>query len=127
MELTKRDLERLAGVHPDLQRVIREASALADFMVLEGLRSRARQQELVTQGKSQTMFSRHLTGHAVDIAPLRDGTVSWDWPDYHALAPVVKGVAERLGVPIEWGGDWKGFPDGPHWQLPFNAYPLSGA
>jgi len=26
-------------------------------------------------------------------------------------------------VPIEWGGDWKTFKDGPHFQLPHAKYP----
>ena len=68
------------------------------------------------------MNSRHLTGHAVDIAPYVHGEVSWHWPHYHVLAPVVKECAADLGVEIEWGGDWTRFKDGPHWQLPWSVY-----
>jgi peptidoglycan L-alanyl-D-glutamate endopeptidase CwlK len=93
------------------------------FTVLEGMRTEKRQRELVKTGASQTMNSRHLTGHAVDIAPLVGGKISWDWPLYHKLAPVVKKAALDEGVPIEWGGDWRKFKDGPHWQLPFGRYP----
>jgi peptidoglycan L-alanyl-D-glutamate endopeptidase CwlK len=90
-----------------------------DFTVLEGLRSLERQKKLVASGASKTMRSRHLTGHAVDIAPLVDGKVSWDWPIYHRLAPTIKKAAQDVGVKIEWGGDWRSFKDGPHWQLPW--------
>jgi len=31
----------------------------------------------------------------------------------------------RLRVPIEWGGDWRSFKDGPHWQLPWAEYPIT--
>lgn len=124
-KLSNRSLSRLEGVHPDLVKVIKEAikHTPIDFTVLEGLRSVARQRQLVNSGASTTMNSRHLTGHAVDIAPLDGGKVSWHWPHYHELAPTVKRVALDLGVPIEWGGDWKSFPDGPHWQLPWSKYP----
>ena len=118
-------LSKLQGIHPDLRRVMDRAlqEAAIDFRVLEGLRTLARQKQLVASGASQTLRSRHLTGHAVDIAPLVGGKVSWDWPLYHRLAPAVKLAAQAEGVDIEWGGDWRSFPDGPHWQLSWAAYP----
>ena len=124
--LSDRDEARLAGVHPDLVRVVRRAVEVAPlaFAVLEGVRSIERQRALVARGASKTMNSRHLTGHAVDLAPLGpDGKVSWDWPLYHRLAPAMKEAAKAEGVPIEWGGDWTRFKDGPHWQLPWSLYP----
>ena len=39
------------------------------------------------------------------------------------LAPIIKQAAKDVGVPIEWGGDWRTFKDGPHWQLPWEQYP----
>lgn len=125
-ELGRTSLLRLGNVHNDLQRVVRRAITMTpiDFTVLEGMRSLARQRQLVARGASKTMNSRHLTGHAVDIAPLDDdGDVSWDWPLYHQLAPIIKEAARLEGVPIEWGGDWRTFKDGPHWQLPWSVYP----
>lgn len=123
--LSSRDLERLAPLHPDLVKVVR-AAALASpepFVVLEGIRSAARQAQLVIAGASQTLNSRHLTGHAVDIAPLLKGKVSWHWPHYRKLAPYVKAAAREYGVALDWGGDWETFPDGPHWQLNWLHYP----
>lgn len=118
-------LARLQGVHPDLVKVVKLAITRTpvDFTVLEGLRTKERQAVLFKQGATKTMNSRHITGHAVDLAPVIDGKVSWDWPLYHRLEPVVKAAAKELGVPIEWGGGWASFPDGPHWQLPWKAYP----
>lgn len=120
-----RSLKRLEGIHPDLRKVMDRAIATTsiDFTVLEGLRNIDRQRQLVAQGASKTMRSRHLTGHAVDIAPLVDGQASWDWPLYNRLAPIVKKAALDVGVKIEWGGDWRTFKDGPHWQLPWRDYP----
>ena len=128
--LSQKSLTKLDGAHPDLARVIKRAAALSsiDFTVLEVLRTVARQKELVAKGASKTMKSRHLPGadgksRAVDIAPLDGGQVSWAWPLYHKLAPIIKQAAKDEGVAIEWGGDWKSFRDGPHWQLPWKDYP----
>ena len=124
-QLDARSLQRLQGVHPDLAKVIHRAAALSpiEFRVIEGLRTEKRQRELVASGASKTMNSRHLTGHAVDLAPYVGGTIRWDWPLFYKLAPAVKQAASEAGVPIEWGGDWKSFRDGPHFQLPFAGYP----
>ena len=54
---------------------------------------------------------------------LQAGKPSWHWPHYRALAPFVKATAEELKITVEWGGDWLDFPDGPHWQLPWQSYP----
>lgn len=120
-----RSLKRLEGVHPDLVKVMKRAIGCSpfDFTVLEGLRTYARQKQLMAAGATRTMNSRHLTGHAVDIAPFLAGTVRWDWPLYHQLALVVKKSAAELEVPITWGGDWRSFKDGPHWELPWKVYP----
>ena len=122
--MNSRSKDRLAGVHPDLVRVVEEASAHgAPFEVIEGRRSLERQVELVSEGHSRTMRSRHLTGHAVDLAVIIDGVARWDWPSYRMLAAVMKASARTLGVPLEWGGDWTSFKDGPHFQLPWSEYP----
>ena len=123
--LGQRSLSRLEGVHPDLVRVVKKAAAMSDldFTVLEGLRTLDRQRQLMAAGATRTMNSRHLTGHAVDIAPMIGGTVRWDWPLYHQLAAIVKDAAKSENVPVQWGGDWRTFKDGPHWELPWRSYP----
>lgn len=123
--LSKKSRDRLVGVHQDLVKVVERAIEITeiDFAVLEGVRSKTRQEQLVKAGASQTMRSRHLTGHAVDLGAYVAGSVRWDWPLYHKLAVAVKQAAAELQVPIEWGGDWTTFKDGPHWQLPWKDYP----
>jgi len=123
--LSKISRGRLVGVNKDLVSVVELAIKLTevDFMVTEGLRSVARQAALVKAGASTTMNSRHITGHAVDLAALINGEVRWDWPLYHKLAEAMKKAALQLKVPLEWGGDWKTFKDGPHFQLPRKDYP----
>lgn len=126
-EWDTRSAGNLRGVHPDLVRVMARARALSplEFVVIEGLRTTERQRQLVASGASKTLNSRHLTGHAVDIVP-RDpatGKLVFDWPLYHRLAPAVKAAAQELSVPIVWGGDWRTFRDGPHFELDRGRYP----
>lgn len=115
----------LIGVHPDLVKVVRRALELTpiDFKVIEGRRTLERQRELVKAGASQTLNSRHLTGHAVDIVPLPDGKVSWEWKYFYPMAEAMKQAAAELGIAVEWGGNWTTFKDGPHFQLPARQYP----
>lgn len=116
---------RLQQVHSDLVKVVERAIQLSeiDFTVLEGIRTKERQAELLKAGATTTMNSRHLTGHAVDLGALVGGKVRWDWPLYFKIADAMKAASSELSIPVEWGGDWKKFKDGPHWQLPHKEYP----
>lgn len=139
--LGKRSLDNLKNVNADLVRVVRRAIEITeiDFTVIEGFRTNERQRELVRKGASKTMDSRHLTGHAVDIAPIVNGSISWDFDHYYPLAEAMARAATELGVTIRWGGCWsvitgkkgtaqswvqayrKGggrFLDGPHFEIP---------
>lgn len=149
--LGTRSLQRLEGVHPDLVRVVKRAIELTtvDFGVSEGLRTKERQAELLAQKATKTMNSRHITGHAVDLAPFVAGQPRWDWPLFYPLADAVKRAAIELKVPVIWGGVWdkqiselgdmekavenyvarrkragfKAFIDGPHLELDRKTYP----
>lgn len=139
--LGQRSLSRLEGVHPDLVRVVKKAAALSDldFTVLEGLRTVERQKQLMKQGATRTMNSRHITGHAVDLGAMIGGTVRWDWALYIKLAEVMRSASISENVPIRWGGTWKllsdikgpitakvlsrSFPDGAHHELHRASYP----
>lgn len=123
--LSIRSRDRLKGVHPDLVAVVERAIQLTgvDFMITEGLRTPARQAELVRAGASRTQNSRHLTGHAVDVAALVAGQVRWDWHLYPRIAEAFRQAARELNTPITWGGDWPKLRDGPHFELDRKVYP----
>lgn len=136
--------KNLAGVHPDLVKVVNLALtkySKEDFTVIEGVRSRTRQRALVKQGKSKTMNSRHIGGFAVDLAWYHNGKISWstnnckafydldhsaDYEGYQAIGVAMKEAAAELGIPIRWGADWDGdgqhtdhtFLDWVHFELP---------
>lgn len=147
MPLTEKSVERLVGVHPDLQSVVRRAADRLPFQlaVIEGVRSEKRQAELYAQGRTRpgkvvtwTMDSRHRVqrcGHgcAVDLVKLSEND-SIDWNnkgDFLAIGKAMMTAAAELGIPIRWGYDWdgdgitqeKGEYDGPHFELPKARYP----
>ncbi len=111
--LSYASMERLSGVHTHLSQVVIHALdySAVDFKVLEGVRSPARQAQLVKTGASQTLNSRHIPGqdglgHAVDLGALLDGEVRWDWPLYYRVAAAMRRASLELGIPIRWGGVW---------------------
>jgi len=135
--LGTRSRERLKGVHPDLVKVVEAAIKITkqDFMVLEGVRTPARQRELYAQGRTKpgpkvtwTLNSNHFIdpktgfGHAVDLVPF---PVDWSHEKLDVVSKAMFAAAESLGVQIRWGADWdrdgkpreKGETDSPHFEL----------
>lgn len=123
-KFSQRSISNLQGVHGDLRRVANMALKRSpyDFGVTSGVRTIEQQKVLVDTGRSQAINSRHLSGHAIDIAVYAYGAPTWDIEYYKAVADVFKAVGEELGVPVEWGGDWTTLVDGPHFQLPKAVY-----
>lgn len=122
-----RDLTRLKGCHADL--IILYQESMADFakvfsasptfqlFVIEGCRTRAKQEEYVRAGVSWTFNSRHLFGLAMDLGIQSAGKMRWEFPVYERLAQyVVLPAARRLDLNVVWGGSWKS-RDGPHFEL----------
>lgn len=151
-KLGSKSLHELDGVHPDLVAVTKRAIELTvqDFAVHDGIRTLDEQKRLVASGASQTLDSRHITGHAVDLVPVINGKLRWEWEPIYKIADAVRLAARELGIPIRWGGAWdislttstdspedlvadysarrrqagkKAFIDGPHFELPKDAYP----
>jgi peptidoglycan L-alanyl-D-glutamate endopeptidase CwlK len=150
--LGKSSLKELQGVHSDLVKVVKRAIDLTvqDFSVHDGIRTLDEQKRLVTSGASQTLDSRHITGHAVDLVPYVNGKLRWEWPPIYIIADSVRMAARELGTPLRWGGAWdidftestetpedlvvayiarrkraglRAFIDGPHYELPRAIYP----
>ncbi len=148
-EASKKELQ---GVHADLVSVVKRAIELTvqDFSVHDGIRTLAEQKRLIASGASQTLDSRHITGHAVDLVPYINGKLRWEWDPIYMIADAVRKAAQELDVPIRWGGAWdvdftastdspedlvaeyvqrrrhaglRAFIDGPHFELPKARYP----
>ncbi|MGE0667541.1 MAG: M15 family metallopeptidase [Sphingomonadales bacterium] len=151
-KLGRKSLAEMDGVHPDLVAVVKRAIELSvqDFSVHDGIRTIEEQKRLVQTGASQTLDSRHITGHAVDLVPYVNGKLRWEWEPIYRIADAVRLAARELGIPLRWGGAWdidftasqdspedivtdyaarrraagkKAFLDGPHYELPKAHYP----
>jgi peptidoglycan LD-endopeptidase CwlK len=125
-KLSQRSRLKLEGVHPDLCAVVEKAAEYGpDFIVTEGLRTLERQKALRKLGKSETLASRHLTGHAVDLADVK---AKYQKADMVAISASMKRAAAELNIPIVWGGDWHSKRygagwDTPHFELDRKHYP----
>ena len=133
MKLNTASESRLRGVHPDLVRVVRRCALDwkdpdTGFIITCGTRTLQEQKVLKAKGASTTLRSRHIPAvngyaHAIDVAATVHGQVRWDWPLYDKIARAMKAAAKAEKVPLEWGGDWVSFKDGPHYQLPWATHP----
>jgi len=107
-KLSQRSLDKLEGVNPKLVAVVQKAILLTkiDFGVTYGLRTVEEQEKLVAAGRSQTMKSKHITGHAVDLMAYVDGKGCWELNVYDDLADAMAKAARDEGVAIRWGAAW---------------------
>lgn len=151
-KLSQRSLDELSDVHADLVRVVQRAIVITpiDFSVIDGMRTLDEQRAFVATGASQTMKSRHLTGHAVDLAAMIGNKARWELDLLCKVAMAMREAAKECQVPIRWGGNWdviltntdtppdelvyeyiqkrismgrKPFVDAPHFELHQNTYP----
>jgi peptidoglycan LD-endopeptidase CwlK len=130
--LSQKSLQRLDGVHPKLASIVKAAISISkvDFSVIEGVRSLEKQREYFDAGKSRTMKSKHLTGHAVDLMPLvdtdGDGDKEGTWEERHFLpiADAMFQASTNLGISLNWGGHWSSFKDCPHFEIDPQRYPF---
>jgi peptidoglycan LD-endopeptidase CwlK len=134
--LSENSSRTLSGVHPLLVAVTDRATTLSRiaFIVLEGRRSVERQAMLYASGISDTMNSRHLTGHAVDLAPWANGAVPWeDTASFHVIRDAMFAAAGEFGAILRWGAEWREevhsrnkkeiIYEGPHFELAKKYYP----
>ncbi|CRY77104.1 M15 family metallopeptidase [Yersinia intermedia] len=127
---SQRSDNNLKGVNANLVKVVRRALEITtvDFIVIEGVRTVARQQQLYDQGRKTegkivtwTMKSKHIDGNAVDLLPV----TGWDnLSSFKAVSKAMFQAASELGVKITWGADWngngiqeKGETDSPHFEI----------
>ena len=122
---SKRSLNNLKGVHPDLVACVVACLyryTTVDFAVIEGKRTKERQKKLVEAGKSWIMDSKHLIqpdgfAHAVDLAPWVRGAIPWDdWQKFEEVNKAMQMAARYFKIQLTWGGTWEQ-KDGPHFQL----------
>ena len=137
-ELTQRDHDRLAGVHPMLVKVILAAATISrrPFMVVEGARSD--EQCYINFGKGRTAAQCTAVGCPAKYAQPKLAKVTWvghplssnhrrkpdgfghavdllpapyDWKGvepFEDVAQAMFAAAAKLKVRLRWGWDWDG-------------------
>lgn len=123
-KFSQKSLTRLADCDERLQRVAKRALTLTkyDFGIGETLRTVERQKQLVAEGKSWTMNSRHLPNakgeaEALDITVWVGGKLTWNQKYFRKVVQAFVTAAIIEGVEIEFGGLWESVQDWPHIQL----------
>lgn len=83
-------------------------------------RSFEKQDELYAQGRSTSGIivtqvtgggSYHNYGLAIDVVEIKDGKALWNNPNWSKIGAIGKSLG------FEWGGDWNGWKDKPHFQF----------
>lgn len=116
---SQQSLDKLATVDRRLYDICTEVIKVFDFTAICGHRNKEDQDKAVAAGRSKTPWptSRHNSSpsQAVDLAPY---PIDWnDLEKFRELNSHMQDAAEKLGIAIEWGGDFKSLKDFDHWQL----------
>lgn len=124
-KLSNTSKERLKGVDSRIFEIIDLTLDITkvDFGIpgSGGLRATEEQNKLYQDGVSKcdgyTDKSYHQTGKAFDVYAYVDGKATWDTLYLTQVAAAILQAASMLQYKLEWGGNWKGFVDMPHFQL----------
>lgn len=136
-KFSKRSIERMKGIHPELRLVVMEAIYYSpiDFGIPGdgGVRTAERQNELYRKGVSKCDGYRNRSnhqvpegedyGHALDFYPYVNHKVSWDKTHLAMVASVILSIAKRLkdegviSIELKWGGEF-GSNDFNGWDYP---------
>ena len=124
---SKRSKSRLSTCDERLQEVFNEVIKHVDCSILEGHRSKERQNKLYDEGRTKVKYpnGRHNSNpsKACDVTPY---PVDWKDRERQTLfAGFVIGVARSMGYNVRWGGDWdmdfqvmdNRFDDFPHFEI----------
>lgn len=117
--MNEKSRKRLATCVPPLQELFNKVAEVWDIIVIYGHRGQEDQDIAWRLGNTKLKWpnSNHnrWPSCAVDVMPL-----PLDWSDTGRLklfADYVKDTALMLDIPVRWGGDFKNFYDGPHWEI----------
>ena len=124
---SKKSKERLSSCDKRLQDVFNEVIKYVDCSILEGHRSKERQNKLYDENRTKVKYpnGRHNSSpsKAVDVTPY---PVDWKDRERQTLfAGFVLGIARGMDIRLRWGGDWdmdfqamdNRFDDFPHFEV----------
>jgi hypothetical protein len=114
-------------LHPKIREKAREFIVKAEkqgviLRITSGLRTWEEQDALYAQGRTKPGnvvtnakggSSNHNYGLAFDVVPIENGNVNWNSKNWNKIGQIGKSVG------FDWGGDWSGFVDKPHFEMLF--------
>jgi peptidoglycan L-alanyl-D-glutamate endopeptidase CwlK len=114
-------------LHPKIRDKAREFIVKAEqqgiiLRITSGLRTWEEQDALYDQGRTKPGnvvtnakggSSNHNYGLAFDVVPIENGNVNWNSKNWSKIGQIGKSVG------FDWGGDWSGFVDKPHFEMLF--------
>lgn len=114
-------------LHPKIRDKAREFIVKAEqqgiiLRITSGLRTWEEQDALYDQGRTKPGnvvtnakggSSNHNYGLAFDVVPIENGNVNWNSKNWNKIGQIGKSVG------FDWGGDWSGFVDKPHFEMLF--------
>ena len=105
-ELDAKSLNRLNGVDKRLVNLAKQVAKITPihFQITEGIRTKERQEQLVKEGKSKTLNSKHLQGLAIDIMSCKEGYSQAK--DIFILVGLFIAKAKQLNIKIRVGALW---------------------
>jgi len=115
----KTSRRRLNTCDIQLQELFNEVVKEYDCSVLCGFRTKSAQHGAFLTGKSKVEWpnSKHnsFPSEAADVVPY---PVVWeDREGFDRFGAYVLETAKRMGIKVRWGGHFKSFYDGPHFEL----------
>ena len=121
---SKRSKDRLATCDQRLQDVFNEVIKHVDCSVLEGHRSKERQNKLYDEKRTKVKYpnGRHNfnPSKAVDVTPY---PVKWEDRERQTFfAGFVLGIARSMGINLRWGGNWDMYKENGKWEVADNRF-----
>ena len=121
---SKRSKDRLATCDQRLQNVFNEVIKHVDCSILEGHRSKERQNKLYDEKRTKVKYpnGRHNSNpsKAVDVTPY---PVKWEDRERQTFfAGFVLGIARSMGINLRWGGNWDMYKENGKWEVADNRF-----
>lgn len=116
-------LNRLRECHPDLVKIMLGVDEIFPIHVICGSRNKKDQNEAFKRGQSRVKYpdSKHNAkplSLAVDVVPGSGKVISWtDLKPFEIMCLTIESIADKYGIKIKLGRDFKTLKDWPHVEL----------
>lgn len=118
-KLSKKSKVHYDTLDPKLQLIVDKVLKIYDISIICGHRNMEDQNKAFDSKHSKLQWpnSKHnsLPSTAMDIVPY---PIDWEnIEEFYYMAGIVMAVAEHYFIKLKWGGRFKSFFDGPHFEI----------